>query len=91
MCGLPEIDMDFDGNPFDIVFEIYSFILPEISSIQTRDVNGVIQTVDAEEIDQTNSSLSWKNMHAHKILNQDGIRGIDLLSCSQIFRQLCKG
>ena len=55
-----EIDMDFDGNPFDIVFEIYSFILPEISSIQTRDVNGVIQTVDAEEIDQTNSSLSWK-------------------------------
>jgi len=55
-----EIDMNFDGNPFDIVFEIYSFILPEISSIQTRDVNGVIQTVNAESINQTGSSLSWK-------------------------------
>ena len=55
-----EIDMTFDGNPFDMVFEIYSFILPEISSIQTRDVNGVIQTVHAEDINQTGSSLSWK-------------------------------
>ena len=55
-----EIDMNFDGNPFDIVFEIYSFILPEISSIQTRDVNGVIQTVHAEDINQSGSSLSWK-------------------------------
>ena len=63
-----EIDMTFDGNPFDIVFEIYSFILPEISSIQTRDVNGVIQTLHAEEINQTGSSLSWKGDASFEIM-----------------------
>ncbi len=38
-----------------------------------------------------NFDLTWNNMLAHKIINQDGIRGIDLLSCSQLFRQLRKG
>jgi len=38
-----------------------------------------------------NLKISWNNMNAHKVVNQDGIRGIDLLSCNQIFRQLSKG
>ncbi len=56
-----EIDVDYDGNPFNITFELYSFILPEISTIQSRDVNGVIQTIRAEDINQTGSSLAWKS------------------------------
>ena len=56
-----EIDVDYDGNPFNISFELYSFILPEISTIQSRDVNGVIQTIRAEDINQTGSSLAWKS------------------------------
>lgn len=46
-----------------------------------------------KKIDQSleNLNLTWNNMNAHKIINQDGIRGIDLLSCSQLFRQLSKG
>ena len=46
-----------------------------------------------KKIDESleNSKVSWNNMNAHKIVNQDGIRGIDLLSCNQIFRQLSKG
>ncbi|MAV43875.1 MAG: hypothetical protein CMA30_05290 [Euryarchaeota archaeon] len=83
-----EIDMTFDGNPFDIVFEIYSFILPEISSIQTRDVNGVIQTIHADGINQTGSSLSWKGDASFELSidgtfnSMDGqLEGADL-SCS---------
>lgn len=56
-----EIDVNYDGNPFNITFELYSFILPEISTIQSRDVNGVIQTIRAEDINQTGSSLAWKS------------------------------
>jgi hypothetical protein len=55
-----EIDVNFDGNPFNISFEIYSFILPEISTIQSRDVNGAIQTILAQDISQTGSSIAWK-------------------------------
>lgn len=55
-----EIDMTFNGTPFNITFEIYSFILPEISTIQSRDVNGVIQTIRAEDIIHTGSSIAWK-------------------------------
>ena len=56
-----EIDVNYDGNPFNITFELYSFILPEISTIQSRDVNGVIQTIRAEDINQTGASLAWKS------------------------------
>ena len=38
-----------------------------------------------------NSNLSWKNIQAHKLLNELGIKSIDILSCSQIFRQLNSG
>ena len=38
-----------------------------------------------------NSKLLWNNMNAHRVICQAGIRGIDLLSCNQLFRQLCKG
>ena len=55
-----EIDMTFNGTPFNITFEIYSFILPEISTIQSRDVNGVIQTIRAEDITHSGSSIAWK-------------------------------
>lgn len=55
-----EIDMTFNGTPVNITFEIYSFILPEISTIQSRDVNGVIQTIRAEDMTQTGSSIAWK-------------------------------
>jgi len=62
-----EIDMTFNGTPFNITFEIYSFILPEISTIQSRDVNGVIQTIEAEEITQTGSSIAWKGGHSFSV------------------------
>jgi len=45
-----------------------------------------------KKIDQDleNQALSWKNIEAHKLINQHGIRGIDLLICNQIFLQLKK-
>ena len=55
-----EIDVTFDGNPFNVTFDIYSFILPEISTIQSRDVNGAIQTILAQDINQTGSGIVWK-------------------------------
>jgi len=37
-----------------------------------------------------NYELSWKNIEAHRLINQCGIRGIDLLTCNKIFLQLKK-
>ncbi len=66
-----EIDVNFNGTAFDVEFEMYSYILPEITSIQSRDVNGIIQTIQAEDINQTNSSLSWNGDPSFEI-NIDG-------------------
>jgi len=72
-----EIDINFNGSPFDIVFEMYSYILPEITSIQSRDVNGAIQTIVAKNINQTNSSLVWNgepsfDIHIEGTMNSQG-------------------
>ena len=62
-----EIDVEFNSSYFDVVFEMYSYILPEITSIQSRDVNGVIQTISAKEINQTNGSLVWNGGHSFDV------------------------
>ena len=57
-----EIDVTYNGSPINVTFEIFSFILPEISTIQSRDINGQIQTILAQDINQTGSSIAWRGV-----------------------------
>ena len=57
-----EIDVTYNGSPINVTFEIFSFILPEISTIQSRDINGQIQTILAQDINQTGYSIAWRGV-----------------------------
>ena len=46
-----------------------------------------------QKIDKSieNYHITWKNMKAHKLLNELGIKSIDILKCGHLLRQLSAG
>ena len=59
----------------------WKLILLDVNNLSHKQVSKLDNKVE-------NFTLSWKNIEAHKLLNKLGIRGVDLLTCNQIFKQL---
>ena len=94
------VDMIRDAKKISLTSKrkIYKNVLSEEKTIRRNwklillDVNNLAHNQIRklhEEVE--NFSPAWNNIGAHKLLNELGIKGIDLLLCNQLFKQLKRG
>ena len=70
-------------NSKKLIERNYKLVLLDMNNLAHFQLEKINQNIE-------NLKLSWKNMNAHKHLNELGIKSIDLLNCGQIFKQLKK-
>ena len=62
----------------------WKLVLLDVNNLAHEQVNKLNESVE-------NFNPTWNNIEAHKLLNNLGINGIDLITCNQLFRNLKRG
>lgn len=68
----------------DLIKRNYKLVLLDVQNLSHFQVKKINEKIE-------NCELSWKNIDAHRLLNREGIRGIDILSSNHVYRNLIRG